>query len=294
MTAKNVTAQVDRDVAVRDATGETTEAVVTLPGTIFDVALNVPLIHQVVEAQRAAMRSGSANTKTRGEVSGGGKKPWRQKGTGRARHGSIRSPQWKGGGVVFGPKPRSYKQRTPRKMTAGALRSALSDRARNESVYVFSELVEGEVPSTKGALATLQNLNVKGHTLLILDNMQDDSLVITKSYSNVPGTKIVDVGQLAVYDVMKADQLVFTTAALENYIERVQKARARNYRTDVAADTVESELKGKDAALADTSILKQDKAAKDSDEARKDVKEAKKQADKDAQKVKKDKEGDVQ
>ena len=126
--AKNITAGEDRKVPVYDAEGAKTKATVVLPASIFDVALNIPLIHQVVEAQRAAARQGTHATKTRSEVSGGGKKPWRQKGTGRARQGSIRAPQWKGGAVVHGPQPRDYSQRTPKKMIAGALRSALSDR----------------------------------------------------------------------------------------------------------------------------------------------------------------------
>src|SRR5207244_12613105 len=134
---------------------------IELPAEIFDVPANIPLIHQVVVAQLAAARSGNASTKTRGEVRGGGKKPYRQKGTGRARQGSTRAPQFAGGGVVHGPQPRTYSQRTPKKMKAGALRGALSDRARNDCIYVVSSLVTGEVPSTKDAAATLAKVSGK-------------------------------------------------------------------------------------------------------------------------------------
>ena len=131
---------------------------VDLPAEIFDVAVNVPLIHQVVVAQQAAARQGTASTKRRGEVRGGGRKPYKQKGTGRARQGSTRAPQFAGGGVVHGPKPRDYDQRTPKKMKAAALRGALSDRARNGRIHVVDSLVTGDVPSTKSALAALAGL----------------------------------------------------------------------------------------------------------------------------------------
>src|SRR5450759_247546 len=130
-----------------------------LPGNVFDVTANIPLIPQVVGAQRAAARQGTHATKTRGMVSGGGKKPFKQKGTGRARQGSSRAPQFAGGGTVHGPVPRSYEQRTPKKMKAAALRGALSDRARHGRVQVFSSLVEGERPSTKAAWAILDGLS---------------------------------------------------------------------------------------------------------------------------------------
>ncbi len=290
MAVKTDQTKVDREVKVRDASGKETNAVVVLPGSIFDVALNVPLIHQVVEAQRAARRAGTAATKTRAMVSGGGKKPWRQKGTGRARHGSIRAPQWKGGGIVHGPQPRSYNQRTPKKMTAGALRSALSDRARKDAIYVFSSVVEGEKPSTKAALETLGALDVAGQTLVVVDRDQDDVLVARKSYGNIPKTKVVEVGQLAVYDVMKADQLAFTSAALDSYVERVRNSRGWNESgadAKAAAPAKEaSEDKGKAAGKADTSDLKEDKAKKDSGQAEKKVEKAKEESAKDAKEPK--------
>ena len=144
-----------------------------LPAEVFDVELNVPLIHQVVVAQLAAARQGTASTKTRGEVRGGGKKPYRQKGTGRARQGSTRAPQFAGGGTVHGPQPRSYGQRTPKKMKAAALRSALSDRARHERVHVVDSLVEGDVPSTKGAFATLAAITSAKHVLVVAERTDE-------------------------------------------------------------------------------------------------------------------------
>src|SRR5688572_7774103 len=142
---------------------------VDLPAEIFDVQVNIPLIHQVVVAQQAAARQGTHATKTRGEVRGGGRKPYKQKGTGRARQGSIRSPQFAGGGIVHGPQPRSYDQRTPKKMKAAALRGALSDRARNERIHVVDSLVQGDQPSTKAALAALAGLADRGRFLVVLE-----------------------------------------------------------------------------------------------------------------------------
>src|SRR5690625_3492084 len=153
----SATTQTDVTVDVTDPDGST-NGTVNLPASIFDVVTNVPLIHQVVVAQLAAARQGTAKTKTRGEVRGGGKKPYRQKGTGRARQGSIRAPQYAGGGVVHGPVPRDYTQRTPKKMKAAALRGALSDRARAGRVHVVSELVSGDLPSTSAALEALRNV----------------------------------------------------------------------------------------------------------------------------------------
>ena len=211
----------DRQIPVYDAEGAVTEATVTLPGAIFDVPLNIPLIHQVVEAQRAAARSGTASTKTRAEVSGGGRKPWRQKGTGRARQGSIRAPQWRGGGVVHGPKPRSYAQRTPKKMIAGALRSALSDRARNDAIYVFSSLAPAGRPSTKEAIATLRAVTEAPKVLVVLDRSQESAENAARSYRNVPGVTVVWVSHLNTYDVMNSDRVFFTEAALTSYVDRV-------------------------------------------------------------------------
>lgn len=183
---------------------------VELPARDFDAQTNVPLIHQVVVAQQAAARQGTHATKTRGEVSGGGAKPWRQKGTGRARQGSRRAPQWTGGGVVHGPQPRSYAQRTPKKMIAAALRGALSDRAREGRVHVIDQIVAGETPSTRAALAALAE--VGGAKLLVILSRDED--VAWLSLRNVASVHAIAVDQLNTYDVLLSDDVVFTTAAL--------------------------------------------------------------------------------
>src|SRR5437764_8271783 len=145
------------------------DGTVELPAEIFDVQANVPLMHQVVVAQLAAARQGTHDTKTRGEVSGGGKKPYRQKGTGRARQGSTRAPQFTGGGVVHGPTPRDYSQRTPKKMKAAALRGALSDRARHGRVHVLESLISGEVPSTRTAVKALAGVSERKNLLVVVE-----------------------------------------------------------------------------------------------------------------------------
>src|SRR5690606_37258177 len=167
-------------------------------------------MHQVVVAQLAARRQGTHATKTRGDVSGGGKKPYRQKGTGRARQGSIRAPQFTGGGTVHGPQPRSYDQRTPKKMKAAALRGALSDRARNGRIHVVDGLVDGDKPSTKAALAALTGLSDRARYLVVLE--RSDSLTWL-SLRNAPQVHIVAVDQLNTYDVLAADDVVFTKGA---------------------------------------------------------------------------------
>ncbi len=186
-----------------------------LPADIFDVQANVPLIHQVVVAQLAAARQGTADTKDRGEVRGSGKKPFKQKGTGRARQGSVRAPHMKGGGVVHGPTPRKYDQRTPKKMKAAALRGALSDRARDGRVHVLSAIVEGETPSTKAALAALANLTLGKNALVVVDS---SDIVSAISLRNVPSIHWIEVGQLNTYDVLINDDVVFTKAALDAFI----------------------------------------------------------------------------
>ena len=188
---------------------------VELPAEIFDVQVNVPLIHQVVVAQLAAARQGTADTKTRAEVSGGGRKPYKQKGTGRARQGSIRAPQFTGGGVVHGPTPRSYVQRTPKKMKAAALRGALSDRARDGRIHVVTELVSSDTPSTKAAVATLAALDLTGNLLVVIDRSDD---VAALSLRNVPSVHLLYVDQINTYDVLVSDQVVFTTAALDAFL----------------------------------------------------------------------------
>ncbi|UYM03749.1 50S ribosomal protein L4 [Solicola gregarius] len=195
---------------------------VDLPAEIFDSPVNVPLIHQVVVAQQAAARQGSHATKTRGEVRGGGAKPYRQKGTGRARQGSTRAPQFAGGGVVHGPTPRSYAQRTPKKMKAAALRGALSDRARNERVHVVDALVSGETPSTKAALAAVREVTERTHVLVV--HARDDELTV-KSLRNAPSIHLLPSDQLNTYDVLRNDDIVFTKAAYDAFIERVAPAK---------------------------------------------------------------------
>ena len=210
----------DRTIAVLDLNGEETSRTAELPGVLFDVPLNIPLIHQVVEAQLAAGRAGTHATKTRGMVSGGGKKPWRQKGTGRARQGSIRAPQWRGGGIVHGPQPRDYSQRTPKKMIAGALRSALSDRARCEAIIVMEDLVADDRPSTKDAIATLGKVTDGGSTLIVIDRFEDGAQTVVKSFNNVPKVHTLWADQLNTYDVVNADQVLFTEDALSAYVDR--------------------------------------------------------------------------
>ncbi|MGY5766216.1 50S ribosomal protein L4, sunset domain variant [Brachybacterium sp. DNPG3] len=188
---------------------------VELPASIFDVQTNVPLIHQVVVAQQAAARQGTHKAKNRGEVRGGGKKPYKQKGTGRARQGSLRAPQFAGGGVVHGPVPRDYSQRTPKKMKAAALRGALSDRARNGRVHVVSALLAGEAASTKAAKATLALVSDRRHVLVVLHRDDDLGALSTR---NLATTHVLYADQLNTYDVMLSDDVVFTSAALEDFV----------------------------------------------------------------------------
>ncbi|MBL7493913.1 50S ribosomal protein L4 [Frankia sp. AgB1.9] len=188
-----------------------------LPGEIFDVQVNVPLIHQVVVAQQASARQGTHDTKTRGEVRGGGKKPYRQKGTGRARQGSLRAPQFAGGGTVHGPTPRNYDQRTPKKMKAAALRGALSDRARNNRVHVVSSFVDGETPSTKAALSALLEIANSRRVLVVVERTDE---LTWKSLRNVSTVHLLDPGQLNTYDVMISDDVVFTQGALASFVGR--------------------------------------------------------------------------
>jgi large subunit ribosomal protein L4 len=198
----------------------TTDGSVELPAELFDVEPNIALMHQVVTAQLAAKRQGTHSTKTRGEVSGGGKKPYRQKGTGRARQGSTRAPQFTGGGTVHGPKPRDYSQRTPKKMIAAALRGALSDRARNERIHAVTELVEGQTPSTKSAKAFLATLTQNKKVLVVIGRTDE---VGAKSVRNLPGVHVISPDQLNTYDVLNADDLVFSVEALNAYISANSK-----------------------------------------------------------------------
>ncbi|MBJ2120470.1 50S ribosomal protein L4 [Arthrobacter sp. MSA 4-2] len=189
---------------------------VDLPAEIFDVQTNVPLLHQVVVAQLAAARQGTHKTKTRAEVSGAGRKPFKQKGTGRARQGSIRAPHMTGGGVVHGPTPRDYSQRTPKKMKAAALRGALSDRARNGRIHVLESLVAGEKPSTKGAIETLRSISERPNLLVVIERANDVSAL---SVRNVPGVHVLYVDQLNTYDVLVSDDVIFTKAAYDEFVQ---------------------------------------------------------------------------
>ena len=186
-----------------------------LPVDIFGVQTNIPLIHQVVTAQLAAARQGTHDVKSRGEVRGGGKKPYRQKGTGRARQGSIRAPQYAGGGVVHGPTPRSYDQRTPKKMKAAALRGALSDRARSGRLHVVESLVAGDVPSTKAAVAAIAELTTRRRVLVVV---QREDALTARSLRNVNELVVLTFDQLNTYDVVLSDDVIFTQAAFEAFV----------------------------------------------------------------------------
>ncbi|KJS57528.1 50S ribosomal protein L4 [Streptomyces rubellomurinus] len=188
---------------------------IELPAEIFDAKVSVPLMHQVVVAQLAAARQGTHKTKTRGEVRGGGKKPYRQKGTGRARQGSTRAPQFAGGGVVHGPVPRDYSQRTPKKMIAAALRGALTDRARHNRIHVITDVTATEAPSTKAAKSLFGKITERKNVLLVVE--REDELGL-KSARNLPNVHILDAGQLNTYDVLVSDDVVFTQAAFERFV----------------------------------------------------------------------------
>ncbi len=215
-----------------------------LPSEMFDAQTNVPLIHQVVTAQLAAARQGTHATKTRAQVRGGGKKPWRQKGTGRARHGSSRSPIWVGGGIAHGPQPRDYSQRTPKKMIAAALRGALSDRARDGQVHIISEIVAGETPSTKAALATLSAIGDLNKVLVVLDRYED---VAWLSLRNVPQVHALAVDQLNTYDVLVNDAVIFTSAALDTFIGGSQAFGVEAVATESEAEELASAETEEDA-----------------------------------------------
>jgi len=202
-------------VDVRAVGGEGTAGTVELPDDVFDAPANIPLMHQVVVAQLAAARQGTHKTKSRGEVRGGGRKPYKQKGTGRARQGSTRAPQFTGGGTVHGPVPRTYAQRTPKKMKAAALRGALSDRARDGRVHVVASFVDGDAPRTKDALVTLRAVTDAPRVLVVLSH---DDEIGWLSLRNVPEVHLLDAGQLNTYDVLVSDEVVFTQAALAEFL----------------------------------------------------------------------------
>lgn len=196
---------------------------VDLPAEIFEAKVNIPLMHQVVVAQQAAARQGTHSTKRRGEVRGGGRKPYKQKGTGRARQGSTRAPQFVGGGVVHGPQPRDYSQRTPKKMKAAALRGALSDRAANGRIHVVESLVEGTAPSTKTALANLRGLVADRAKFLVV--LERSDTVTWLSLRNAVEVHIVAVDQVNTYDVLASEDIVFSKGAYEAFINSKEVAK---------------------------------------------------------------------
>ncbi|QFQ03120.1 50S ribosomal protein L4 [Corynebacterium urogenitale] len=206
---------------VHTADGKT-NGTVELPASIFDAEASIALMHQVVTAQLAAKRQGTHATKTRGDVRGGGRKPFRQKGTGRARQGSIRAPHFTGGGTVHGPQPRDYSQRTPKKMKAAALRGALTDRARHSRIHVVEELVAGQVPSTKSARAFLERLTDRKSVLVVLTR---EDVTSFKSVRNLPNVHILVNDQLNTYDVLNADDVVFSVEALNAFITAADPAQ---------------------------------------------------------------------
>jgi large subunit ribosomal protein L4 len=252
--SQSIETRTDRQVDVRTPAGETSGSV-TLPGELFDADANVSLMHQVVVAQLAAARQGTHATKTRGQVSGGGTKPYRQKGTGRARQGSIRAPQFTGGGTVHGPQPRSYDKKTPKKMKAAALRGALSDRAREGRVHVVSGFVEGDAPKTKSALATLTAVTQAPRVLIVLDR---DDVLNWVSLRNLPQVHLLEAGQLNTYDVLVADEVIFTETALAEFIDGrsngavVEKPDLRTPDIPGAIPSVEPDHGTTDLDVADT------------------------------------------
>ena len=226
-------------VNITSPAGEAT-GTVELPDTIFDANASIPLMHQVVTAQLNAGRQGTHSTKTRAEVSGGGKKPYRQKGTGRARQGSTRSPQFVGGGISHGPKPRDYSQKVPKKMKAAALRGALSDRARGGNVHVLSSLVEGTTPSTKTAKSALAAVASSKNVLIVLSRTDEAGWL---SLRNLPETHLLFADQLNTYDVLLSDDVVFTKTALDEFLAFQQVSVVTSAElTELADDSSEVSL----------------------------------------------------
>ena len=221
-------------VDVLDVAGKKT-GTANLPTELFDVQTNVPLIHQVVVAQLAAARQGTQSTKRHGEVSGTGKKPFKQKGTGRARQGSLRAPQMRGGYVTHGPKPRDYDQRTPKKMIAAAVKGALSDRARNNRLHVIDAFAFGDKPSTKAAQAIIVKLTARRNVLVVLDRSDDVSY---KSLRNIQNLHVLPVDQLNAYDVLLSDDVIFTKSALDAFIAGPSKGSAKA--TATSSEAVEA------------------------------------------------------
>jgi large subunit ribosomal protein L4 len=207
------------NVDVLDVQGKKSGSV-ELDAALFDVNISIPLVHQVVVAQMAAARQGTQSTKRHGEVSGTGKKPFAQKGTGRARQGSLRAPQMRGGYITHGPKPRDYDQRTPKKMKAAAVRQALTDRARNNRLHVVESLSLGDKPSTKAAQAYLSKFTKQKNVLVVLDRTDELSYLSLRNLKNV---HVLPVDQLNAYDILNSDDLVFTKSAFEEFTANSKK-----------------------------------------------------------------------
>jgi large subunit ribosomal protein L4 len=243
-TAKKSTA---KKAPAKKATAKT--AKVDLPADIFDVQVNIPLIHQVVVAQQAAARQGTHSTKRRGEVRGGGRKPYKQKGTGRARQGSTRAPQFAGGGIVHGPKPRDYDQRTPKKMKAAALRGALSDRARNDRIHVVDSFGLGDTPSTRTALAQLASITDRTRFLVVLERTD---AITWLSLRNAPEVHIIAVDQLNTYDVLASDDVIFTRGAYDAFVGGTASATERPATVVETADETEADAPVEASTEADT------------------------------------------
>jgi large subunit ribosomal protein L4 len=206
-------------IDIKNAAGSKVGSV-DLPGEIFDQQTNIPLIHQVVTAQLAAARQGTQKAKNRGETSGSGKKPFAQKGTGRARQGSIRAPLQRGGGAAHAVRPRSYFQRTPKKMIAAALKGVLSDRQRNERIYVIDSITAA--PSTKAAIAAVRQFSDRRHVLVVLSRAEDISW---RSLRNAEDMHLLVPDQLNAYDILKSDDLVFTQAAINDFLAGPAKGK---------------------------------------------------------------------
>jgi large subunit ribosomal protein L4 len=252
---KAATVTVDR----HNADGDVIDTV-ELDASIFGVTPNVPLMHQVVTAQLAARRSGTHSTKTRSEVRGGGAKPYRQKGTGRARQGTTRAPQFAGGGVAFGPKPRSYAQRTPRKMVRLALCSALSDRLMEGRLRLIDAWAF-EVPKTKDAVKALRSLDLDGRILVVLHS---EDAVAERSFGNLPEVHLVEGAQLTAYEVLANDWIVFTTATIPGGVTVVEGSAEKATAAREAADAVEAE---EAAAVAEEAAVVAAEAAAEADAA---------------------------
>jgi len=226
-------------VEIKNAEGKSVGSI-DLPAEIFDAQTNIPLIHQVVTAQLAAARQGTQKAKTRGEVSGGGKKPFKQKGTGRARQGSSRSPNQIGGGVAHAIRPRNYEQRTPKKMIAAALRGVLSDRQRNDRIHVLDSVTSA--PSTKAALAAVRQFSDRKNLLVVVSRTEDNAW---KSLRNADDLHLLVPDQLNAYDILKSDDMVFSESAIKDFLAGPVKGKgvtAVAYESELALENAEEEV----------------------------------------------------